>query len=132
MPAAEAPGPARLTVHRTSAQDEQSRQILCSLDGGHLGQLLYGATLTREIPAGAHVLSVNNTLFWKKRRFDAEPGGHVQFTVWNQPFGGSVMRLLFIFIGAAPLKLGVAEGPPGAGHPVAGGIPPAGGGAAGT
>ena len=48
--------------------------------------------------------------------FDAAPGEHVQFTVWNAPMGGWLMRLLLIFTGAAALKLGVAPGPP-APHP---------------
>jgi hypothetical protein len=112
MPTVDAEPPARLTIHRTSARDEQSRQVLCSVDGDYVGQLLYGQTLTREIPAGPHTLSVNNTLFWRKVTIAARPGEHVQFTVWNQPFGGNVMRLLFLFVGAAPLKLGFAEGPP--------------------
>lgn len=112
MSPAEPEPPARLTIHRTSTRDEQSRQILCSLDGDYIGQLLFGRTLTKEIPPGPHTISINNTLFWKKVPISAKPGEHVQFTVWNQPFGGNVMRLLFIFIGAAPLKLGLAPGAP--------------------
>ena len=37
-----APAAARLTIHRTAGWDEQSRQILCSVDGKYLGQLLFG------------------------------------------------------------------------------------------
>jgi len=103
---------ARLTIHRTAAWDEQSRQILLSVDGNPVGQLLYGQTLSREIPSGAHTLKANNTLVWKTVPFDAAPGQDVHFTVWNQPMGGWPMRLLFIFIGAAALKLGIAPGPP--------------------
>jgi hypothetical protein len=109
--------PARLTVHRTAPWDEQSRQILCAIDGVHSGQLLYGQTMTREIAAGAHTLKANNTLVWKTVPFDARPGEHVQFTVWNEPMGGWFMRLLFIFVGAAALRLGVAPGPPGPARP---------------
>jgi len=103
---------ARLTIHRTAAWDEQSRQILCSIDGTYVGQLLYGQTLAREIPAGSHTLTANNTLVWKTVPFEAAPGEHVQFTVWNEPMGGWLARLLFIFVGAAALKLGVSPGPP--------------------
>src|SRR5262245_3620797 len=109
--------PARLTVHRTAPWDEQSRQILLSVDGAPVGQLLYGQTLTREVPAGAHTLKGNNTLVWKTVPFDAAPGEDVHFTVWNEPLGGWFMRLLFVFVGAAALKLGIAPGPPGAGGP---------------
>jgi len=106
------PETARLTVHRTAAWDEQSRQILCSIDGKYVGQLLFGQTLTRDIPAGSHTLNANNTLVWKTVPFDAAAGEHVQFTVWNEQMGGWLARLLFIFIGAAALKLGITPGPP--------------------
>ena len=104
--------PARLTIHRTAGWDEQSRQILCSVDGKYTGQLLFGQTLTRDIPAGSHTLKANNTLVWKTVPFEAAPGEHVQFTVWNEQMGGWLARLLFIFIGAAALKLGITPGPP--------------------
>jgi hypothetical protein len=102
----------RLIVHRTSSRDEQSRQILVSVDGQYVGQLLYGGTLVTSISPGPHRLGLNNTLFWKTVPFTAEPGTDAHFTVWNQPFGGNVMRMMFIFFGAAPLSLGFAEGPP--------------------
>lgn len=112
-PGAEAAAPgARLTIHRTADWDEQSRQILLSLDGAHIGQLLYGQTLSREIAPGAHTVKANNTLVRKTVPFDAAPGQDVHFTVWNEPMGGWPMRLLFIFVGAAALKLGIAPGPP--------------------
>ena len=102
---------ARLTIHRTASWDQQSRQILCSVDGTYIGQLLFGQTMTRDIPAGSHTLKINNTLVWKTVPFDAAPGEHVQFTVWNEAMGG-LARLLFIFVGAAALKLKVTPGPP--------------------
>jgi hypothetical protein len=116
MSAPDGDTPARLTVHRTAPWDEGSRQILCSVGGAYIGQLLHGQTLTREIAPGAHTLKADNTLVWKTVPFDAAPGEHVQFTVWNAPMGGWLMRLTFIFFGAAALKLGVAPGPP-APHP---------------
>ena len=65
--------PARVTIHRTAAWDEQSRQILLSIDGAMVGQLLFGQTLTREVPPGAHTLKGNNTLVWKTAEFTIEP-----------------------------------------------------------
>jgi hypothetical protein len=109
---ADAPPHARLIIHRTAPADEGSRQILCSLDGGYIGQLLFGQTLTREIPPGSHRLGTNNTLFWKTVPFTVEPGGHVEFTVMNLAWGGTLMKMLFVFFGAAPLKLAVTPGPP--------------------
>jgi hypothetical protein len=107
-----APATARLTIHRTAEWDEQTRQILCSIDGAYAGQLLFGQTMTREIPAGSHRLKANNTLVWKTVPFEAAPGEHVHFTVWNEQMGGFFARLLFVFVGAAALKLGVSPGPP--------------------
>ena len=107
------PQTAMLTIHRTAAWDEQSRQILCSIDGAYAGQLLFGQTLTRQIPPGTHTLKANNTLVWKTVPFEAAAGDHVHFTVWNEPMGGWLTKILFIFVGAAALKLGVAPGPPG-------------------
>jgi hypothetical protein len=106
------PATGRITIHRTSSRDEQTRQILCSVDGEYIGQLLFGQTLTREIPAGAHRLTVNNTLYWKNVSFTVGPGEHAEFTVMNLLFGGTLMKMLFVFFGAAPLKLGVVAGPP--------------------
>ena len=116
---------ATLTIHRTAVWDEQSRQILCSIDGTYTGQLLYGQTLTRQIPAGSHTLKANNTLVWKTVPFEATAGDHLHFTVWNEPMGGWLWKILFIFVGAAALKLGVAPGPPGSGpHPAPSQAPP--------
>ncbi len=102
--------PTLLTVHRTSAQDEQSRQIIFAVDGRRLGQLLYGDTQTHEIAPGAHTLRVHNTLVWKTIPFDAPPGAHVHFTVWNRSWSGYYVMLFWL--GAAPLGLGIEPGPP--------------------
>jgi hypothetical protein len=102
--------PTLLTIHRTSALDEQTRQIICALDGRRLGQLLFGESFTCEIAPGSHTLRVHNTLVWKTRRFEAEPGAHVHYTVWNRSWGG--YYLMIVFLGSAPLGLGVAAGTP--------------------
>jgi hypothetical protein len=108
------PASATLTIHRTSPDDEGSRQILISIDGTYVGQLLFGQALTRRIAPGAHKLTANNTLVWKSAAFDAEAGSHVQFTVRNRAWGGSLMRLFFVFFGAVPLALSLEPGPPAA------------------
>lgn len=109
--------PTLLTVHRTSTFDEQSRQIVCALDGVRMGELLYGQTHTWEIVPGPHVLRIHNTLVWQTHRFEAEPGAHVHFTVWNRAWGG--YYLMMLLLGAAPLRLGVARG-----HPASVSCPP--------
>lgn len=103
--------PTQLTIHRTSDTDEQTRQIICALDGQRFGQVLYGETLTCEIAPGPHLLRVHNTLVWKTLPFEVDPGGHVHFTVWNKALFGYFAMLAFL--GATPLGLGVAPGRPG-------------------
>ena len=57
--------PTLLTIHRTSLEDVKTRQVIFSLDGKKIGTLLYGQSLTREIPPGRHALRANNTLVWR-------------------------------------------------------------------
>jgi hypothetical protein len=101
--------PPRLTIERTSPADEQSRQIICALDGKRIGQLLYGQSMSVEVAPGPHTLRIHNTLVWKTVRFEAEPGDEVRYSVWNKRLGG--YYLAFIFLGAAPLGLGVERRP---------------------
>ena len=68
--------PTLVTVHRTSRQDEGTRQIVIAIDGVRQCQLLYGQRVTRELLPGRHTMRVHNTLFWKTFDFDVEPGGH--------------------------------------------------------
>jgi hypothetical protein len=102
--------PTRLTIHRTSPLDEQSRQIVCRLDGERIAVLLFGHDATLEIAPGRHVLRVHNTLHWRTLPFDAPPGAHVHVTVYNRSTRWYYPLLLIV--GAAPLYLEVHRGPP--------------------
>jgi hypothetical protein len=93
--------PTLLTVRRTSPDDVKTRQVILSLDGKKIGTLLYGQSLTREIPPGRHLLRANNTLVWRTVEFDAEPGVEVHYRCVNRA-PQSLYFLLFIF-GVAPL-----------------------------
>jgi hypothetical protein len=93
--------PSLLTVHRTSEEDVKTRQVILSLDGRKIGTLLYGQSLTREIPPGRHSLRANNTLVWRTVEFDAEPGVEVRYRCVNRA-PQSLYFMLFIF-GVAPL-----------------------------
>ena len=103
--------PTLLTIHRTYQRDEQSRQIICALDGRRFGQVLFGQRLTIEVVPGPHQLRIHNTLLWKTALFDVEPGGHVHYTVWNRGWG-EAYYLMIVFVGAAPLGVGLALGKP--------------------
>jgi hypothetical protein len=93
--------PTLLTVRRTSPEDVKTRQVIVSLDGKKLGTLLYGQSLTREIPPGRHALRANNTLVWRTVEFDAEPGAEIHYNCVNRA-PQSLYFMLFIF-GVAPL-----------------------------
>ena len=103
--------PTLLTIHRTYERDEQSRQIICALDGRRFGQVLYGQRLTIEVAPGPHLLRIHNTLLWRTAPFEAEPGAHVHYTVWNRGWG-EAYYLMIVFVGAAPLGVGLAPGTP--------------------
>jgi hypothetical protein len=96
-----APGMARLTVHRSSAEDARQRQVILSLDGNEIATLLYDQHTTREIPAGRHRLRANNTLVWKTIEFDAAPGDDLHVTIVNRAAPG--MLALVALFGAGPM-----------------------------
>jgi hypothetical protein len=96
-----APGMARLTVHRESAEDARQRQVILSLDGNEIATLLYGQHSTREIPAGHHRLRANNTLVWKTIEFEAAPGDDLHINIVNRAAPG--MLALVALFGAGPM-----------------------------
>jgi hypothetical protein len=84
-----------------SPEDAQQRQVILSLDGEPLATLLYGQSVTREVPAGRHYLRANNTLVWKTVGFDALPGAHIRFTIVNRAAPG--MLWMIALLGAGPM-----------------------------
>lgn len=85
------------------------RQIVVSLDGQALGELMFGDVITREVlPPGPHRLRVHNTLFWKNLRLDLKPGQHARFTVVNTAGLSSFSMLGFLGVGPLYLKV-IAE-----------------------
>jgi hypothetical protein len=107
-----AAGTARLTVHRSSAEDARQRQVILSLDGSEIATLLYGQHTSREIPAGHHRLRANNTLVWKTIEFDAAPGEDLHINIVNRAAPG--MLALVALFGAGPMyvTMEVAKGAP--------------------
>jgi hypothetical protein len=97
--------PTAVTVTRTSEQDFKSRQVVVTLDGRRLPDLLWGDSVTIEIAPGAHRLRVHNTLVWKNVTFFVEPGEQAFFEVINRATVGTYL-LLPIF-GIGPLALTV-------------------------
>jgi hypothetical protein len=97
--------PARVTIARTSDEDARERQVVVSIDGEKVATLLFGGTITRELPPGPHRLRAHNTLVWKTVDFDLEPGEDAAFTVVNRP-GRGTFGLLSL-LGARPLYVDV-------------------------
>jgi len=76
--------PARITITRHHPNDVRQRQIVTSIDGAPLATLMYGESVTRELPAGRHRLKAHNTLFWKTCDMELAPGEHARFRVVNR------------------------------------------------
>lgn len=80
-----------------------------TIDDGPRSQLMYGESMTREIPPGRHALKAHNTLVRKTVDFEADPGEHVRFQIANR-----ASRWMFGFLvvmGVAPLYLTVERIP---------------------
>jgi hypothetical protein len=95
--------PARLTVRRNLPIDVQQRQIFVSLDGKPWATLVFGQSVTKEIPPGAHQLRAYNTLVWKTLSFEVAPDGHVEFDIANRP--GRWLLSALALLGVGPLFL---------------------------
>ena len=100
----------RLTIHRTSPEDCRDRQVIFSLDGERIADLLYGQTHTLEIQPGPHKLRANNTLVWKTVEFIAPAGSHVHFTCVNWAPG--IAFYMLAMFGVAPLFVKLRPGMP--------------------
>jgi hypothetical protein len=96
-------GLARVTIMRTHPSDVRDRQIMVSLDGEPVATLLFGDTVTRDVPAGPHRLRAHNTLFWKTLELDLRPGEHARVVAINRAGWGTYS--LLGLLGAGPLYL---------------------------
>ena len=93
--------PARVTVHRTSPDDMQERELYVSVDRGKNTILRYGDSITMAIAPGSHTIRVHNTISRRHASFDASPGEHIVFQSAN--IRGKGFAMLAIFFGIAPM-----------------------------
>lgn len=96
-----------VTISRQHPEDARQRQVLARLDDGPTATLMFGGSVTHDVQPGAHVLRVNNTLFWKTVRFTVEPGERLEFVVVNR-----ASRITFGFLaglGLAPLYMTIEK-----------------------
>lgn len=97
--------PASVTIARTHVTDVRMRQLVITLDGERLGDLLFGEAFQRDVAPGPHRLRVSNTLVWKTLEFHAKPGEQVRFEAINR--AGKLTYPMLVIFGAAPLYLTV-------------------------
>ena len=76
--------PSSVTITRTHQSDFRQRQLIITLDGERLGDLLFGDAISRDVAPGPHTLRVSNTLVWKTVTFDVKPGEQVRFEAINR------------------------------------------------
>lgn len=93
--------PTSVTITRTSERDWKSRQLVVSIDGTKVGELLWGDSILCEVAPGPHTLRVHNTLVWRTVQFVAAPGEQIFYQAINEP-GSSTYFLLPVF-GIGPL-----------------------------
>jgi len=79
--------PATVTVTRTSEADFKSRQLIVWIDGARVATLMWGDSVTMELPPGRHSVRVSNTLVWKTIDFDLQTGEQVFFEAINHRAG---------------------------------------------
>jgi len=83
----------------------QQRQMIVSIDGQKVATLLYGETVTRDVPAGEHRLRVHNTLVWKTVDLNLAPGEHARFTAVNRATWGTYAMLSLLGVGPLYVEL---------------------------
>ena len=92
---------ASITIHRTSAQDMQERELYVSVDGGANSILTYGDSVTIALEPGHHTLRVHNTISRRRAEFDVAPGDQVRFSAAN--VRGKNFGILATFLGIGPM-----------------------------
>ena len=99
--------PSSVTVSRTSEEDFKQRQLVIWIDGGKIGDLMFGEAFSRDVAPGRHTLRVSNTLVWKTVTFDVKPAEQVRFEVVNRP--GRLTYPMLVLLGVGPLYLTVKQ-----------------------
>ncbi|HLJ51407.1 MAG TPA: hypothetical protein VKU01_35615 [Bryobacteraceae bacterium] len=97
--------PARIVLKRTSPEDVRQRQVIVKLDDEHIGNLMFGKTMTRAVDPGHHTLRVDNTWNKRKMEFDIAEGGEAVFRVINR--AGRFTWFLVSALGAGPMYVSI-------------------------
>ena len=95
--------PATLTVDRNSSEDAQQREIIVTLDGEQIAELMFGQSVTKEIAAGPHTLLVDNT--WNKQTTTFTAADNEQFRFLAKNHAGTFSQFLLGIFGAGPIHV---------------------------
>lgn len=93
--------PALVTITRTAEADFKSRQLVVSIDGEFVAELLWGDSVTRELAPGRRRIRVHNTLVWRTVEFNLAPEEQIFFETVNRMGRGTL--LLTLLLGVGPL-----------------------------
>src|ERR1051326_2795055 len=98
---------ATIGLTRRHPSDCGQRQVFARVDDGPRVALVFGQSVTIEVPPGRHVLFAHNTLFRKRVLFVIEPAEHLEFELVNSArrWTAGMVGVL----GAAPLFLTVRQ-----------------------
>jgi hypothetical protein len=96
---------ASITIHRTSPEDTQQRQIVVKLDGERVGELMFGDSMTIPVTPGHHRLRIDNTWNWKTLDLDVAPGEQLRFS--TQSKAGRFTWFLVGTLGVGPMYVSV-------------------------
>jgi hypothetical protein len=91
--------PAAVTITRTSEEDFGSRQLVVSIDGATVAELLWGDSITRDLPPGPHRMRIHNTLVWKTVDFVLRPGEQLFFEAINKTGPGTLFFMMCLGVG---------------------------------
>src|SRR5690349_3684857 len=95
--------PATLTVNRNSPDDAQQREIIITLDGENIAELMFGQSISRDISAGPHTLLADNTWNKQSTTFTIAENESIVFLAKN---GSSrFAEFLLMIFGAGPLRV---------------------------
>jgi hypothetical protein len=96
---------ATITIHRTSPEDVQQRQIVVELDGERVGELMYGDSITIPVSPGRRRLRIDNTWNWKTLDLDVAPGEQLKFATQSRV--GRFTWFLVGTLGVGPMYVSI-------------------------
>ena len=91
--------PTSITITRTSEEDWKTRQLVVSIDGRRIAELLWGDSVHHELEPGRHRLRVHNTLVWRTVEFTVGPAEQVFFEAVNRAAASTYLFMPLFGIG---------------------------------